>query len=94
VASPSRDIVMTTVQDLLVESPAVRRAYDAMIARGLSDLFVREQIGRAYLGCLWEALHGLPDRFPAVLQALSDGRTTAELFPNKQEQSWFPDNLH
>ena len=41
------------------------------------------EIGRAFLGCLWEARHGMPDRWPAVLRGLREGKSSAELFPDE-----------
>lgn len=40
------------------------------------------ELGRAWLGCLWEANQGMPFRWSNVLAALRDGRTANELFPD------------
>ena len=74
--------VMAVVENILQEDENARMTYDALIARGLSGQDSREEIARAYLGCMWEVWNGMPDRWLDVLSSLREGRACAELFPD------------
>ena len=52
-----------------------------MRERGLSLDESREEIGLAFLGCLWEMEKGLPNRWLQALHGLREGRSAAEQFP-------------
>jgi hypothetical protein len=67
-------------RNLMREHEDVRLTVQALEARGVLRRKAELEIGRAFLGCLWEAQHGMPDRWPAVLQGLREGKSSAELF--------------
>ena len=56
---------------------------NAMRARGLSEDEAETEIARALIGCLWETNQGMPDRWAVVLRAVSEGQSTADLFPDQ-----------
>jgi hypothetical protein len=75
--------VMQVVRDFIRGNPDAARALAAMQRRGLPKEAAQEEIARAFLGCLWEAERGLPDRLTAVLKAIEDGKSAALLFPDE-----------
>ena len=75
--------VMRAVRSVIRDNPDVARAFTAMRQRGLPRKEAQEEIGRAFLGCMWEASRSLPDRWPAVLAALEQGKSAASLFPDE-----------
>lgn len=76
------EIMKSTVDQLLRENIDVQSAHQAMIKNGRQETEATEEIARAFLGCLWEANRGMPDRFKSVLQDLANGKSTTELFPD------------
>jgi hypothetical protein len=72
------------VRNLIIrENEDVRLTVKALEARGVLRRKAELEIGRAFVGCLWEARNGMPDRWPAVLRGLRDGKSSAELFPDE-----------
>src|SRR6516225_1045094 len=67
-------------RNLIRENEDVRLTVKALEARGVLRRKAELEIGRAFLRCLWEAGHGMPDRWPAVLRGLREGKSSAELF--------------
>ena len=76
------DVVSKTIDGLIRDNPDVQQTYNALLERGDSIEWAREEIARVFLGCMWEANKELPDRWLKVLRALRDGHSTAELFPD------------
>lgn len=70
------------VAGLKDENPDVQNAYAEMIKRGESSAYANQEIGRAFVGCVYEADRGMPDRFQEVLAAIAAGKSTADLFPD------------
>jgi len=70
-------------RNLIRENEDVRLTVKALEARGVLRRKAELEIGRAFLRCLWEAGHGMPDRWPAVLRGLREGKSSAELFPEE-----------
>jgi hypothetical protein len=66
----------------------VKGAFDAMIAAGGKVADVEAELERAMFRCMSEVSHGLPDRSPAVWQALAEGKTTADLFPSASDEDY------
>ena len=71
------------VRNLIRENEDVRLTVKALEVRGVPRRKAELEIGRAFLGCLWEARHGMPDRWSAVLRGLREGKSSAELFPDE-----------
>ena len=71
--------IVTGLKD---ENPDVQNAYAGMIKRGESPEHADQEIGRAFLGCLWEQNKGMPDRFQEVFAGLAAGKSSADLFPD------------
>jgi hypothetical protein len=69
-------------RNLIRENEDVRLTVKALETRGVLRRKAELEIGRAFLRCLWEARHGMPDRWPAVLRALREGKPSTELFPD------------
>jgi hypothetical protein len=78
-----KEVMEEAVAGLLRDNDQARSAFDAIRQRGLSRKFAEEEIGRAFLGCLFEVWKGYPDRLAEVLEALRNGRSAAELFPDE-----------
>src|SRR5262249_4531103 len=70
-------------RNLIRENEDVRLTVKELEGRGVLRRKAELEIGRAFLGCLWEARHGMPDRWPAVLRGLREGKSSAELFPDE-----------
>jgi hypothetical protein len=70
-------------RNLIRENEDVRLTVKELEGRGVLGRKAELEIGRAFLGCLWEARHGMPDRWPAVLRGLREGESSAELFPDE-----------
>ena len=70
-------------RNLIRGNEDVRLTVKALEARGVLRRKAELEIGRAFLRCLWEAGHGMPDRWPAVLRGLREGKSSAELFPEE-----------
>lgn len=81
------------VQVMIRDNPDVRKTVYALRERGASRKAAKEEIARAFLGCLWEANSGMPDRWSDVLKSLQDGRTTAELFPDSLYEGGPPGSI-
>jgi len=71
--------IVTGLKD---ENPDVQNAYVGMIKRGESSEYANQEIGSAFLDCLWEQNKGMPDRFQEVFAALAAGTSSADLFPD------------
>jgi hypothetical protein len=69
------------VSDLLRDNQNVCSVFQTMRERRIPCEEARAEIGRAFLGCLWEMERGLPNRWLQILDGLREGRSTAELFP-------------
>jgi LmbE family N-acetylglucosaminyl deacetylase len=78
----ARKAMLEVVGDLLRENPEARTTYTALREQGHSDIRACEELARALVGCVYEAWHGMPDRWADVLRALREGRSTEELFPD------------
>jgi hypothetical protein len=74
--------MMRAIRNLIRENEDVRLTVKALEARGLPRGEAELKITRAFLGCFWEVHHGMPDRWPAVLQGLREGKSSSELFPD------------
>src|SRR6516225_11063322 len=72
--------VARVARNLIRENEDVRLTVKALEARGVLRRKAELEIGRAFLGCLWEARRGMPDRWPAVLRGLREGQSSAKLF--------------
>ena len=70
-------------RNLIRENEDVRLTVKELEGRGVLGRKAELEIGRAFLGCLWEARHGMPDRWPAVLRGLREGKSSAELFADE-----------
>ena len=70
-------------RNLIRENEDVRLTVKELEGRGVLGRKAELEIGRAFLGCLWEARHGMPDRWSAVLRGLREGKSSAELFPDE-----------
>lgn len=81
-AEEARREIIKQTENMIRVNPAVKSAFYAMKDRGPSRRAATEEIARALLGCAWEASRGMPDRFPAVIKALSEGKTAESLFPD------------
>lgn len=77
-----KEPMSSIVTGLKDENPDVQNAYAEMIKCGESSEHANQEIGRAFLGCLWEADKGMPDRFQEVLAGLATGKSAADLFPD------------
>jgi hypothetical protein len=80
-----KNVMHEMVEKLKRENSDVRRTVQSMLDRGFEAKRIDEEIGRAYLGCLWEAwgrshLDQLSDRLPQVLAALAEGKSTEAIF--------------
>lgn len=71
------------VRNVIREDPRVRQAFSAMRERGMSESEAEAEIGRAFLGCLWEVWKEMPDRSANVWSALAAGSSAVELFPDE-----------
>src|SRR5262245_2271856 len=79
----SKKEMARVVRNLIRENDDVRLTVKALEARGVPRRKAELELGRAFLGGLWEARHGMPDRWPAVLRELRAGKSSAELFPDE-----------
>lgn len=66
------------VLTLIDENHDVKRAFDSLTKRGLSDRFAEAEIGRALLLCLLEANWEMPNRFASILDEVVDGQSEFE----------------
>ena len=79
------------VDDLISDNEDVRSAFDALCARGVNHQDAKEELARAFMGCLREAWHGTrpitvaemrglwertDDRFTDVLRLMRQKSTT------------------
>ena len=71
------------VDGLLAGNEDATAAYDAILKRGFTPSFARDEIARALLGCHWEVWRGMPDRMAEVWAGLKKGRSASELFPDE-----------
>jgi hypothetical protein len=69
------------VFELLGEHPSVRSAFEAMRRRNIPAEEARAELISSFLGCLWEMEKGLPNRWPQIVNGLSEGRSSKELVP-------------
>ena len=69
--------VRAAVKSLIRKNPDVQRTVAAMRKRGLKNKYIEAEIGRAFLGCLWEQWKELPDRWLDVLRALENGQSNS-----------------
>src|SRR6476619_2892185 len=49
------------INELLSDNPGVHATFQAMRDRGMASQAARNEIGCAFLGCLWEMERGLPN---------------------------------
>ena len=68
-------------RNLIRENEDVRLTVKELEGRGVLGRKAELEIGRAFLGCLWEARHGMPDRWPAVLRGLRAGNLALNYSP-------------
>lgn len=76
-----RSMGILALKNLVDENLLMERAMKAMQSRGLSKAMAEMELGVAVIECLLERAEGKPDRWPFVLRALREGKTTRELFP-------------
>jgi hypothetical protein len=72
--------ISVLVSEMVRDNSAVRSTFEAMREHRMSSEEARGELGRAFLGCLWEMEMGLPNRWLQVLNGLREGRSTEELF--------------
>jgi hypothetical protein len=78
----ARKEIDKAVENMILVNPEVKSAFHSMCRRGLSRQSAEDEIGRALLGCMWEASRNMPDRWSAVLKGLAGGKSAMELFPD------------
>jgi|HubBroStandDraft_6_1064221.scaffolds.fasta_scaffold714779_2 hypothetical protein len=76
-------VLQWTVGEMIREQPSAMAALSAMLERGMTYQQSRDEIARVALLCCWERERGMPLRFDAACEALGNGRTAAELFPDE-----------
>jgi hypothetical protein len=74
--------VQIAVDGLLRENEEAQKAHRAMLQRGVSGKEAEAEIGRALLACMWEVKNGIPNRLSAVFDALANGKSCVQLFPD------------
>ena len=82
-AKQAEQAVMRAVREMIRVNPDAAKAVAAICRRGLPRREAQEELARALTGCLWEVSRGMPDRWPAVLAALKQGKSAASLFPDE-----------
>jgi hypothetical protein len=78
----ARRELLENVRNMIRQDQRAAAAFAALRGRGSSEQYAEEELARAFLGCMWEAGNGYPDRFTEVLQAIENGRTCQDLFPD------------
>lgn len=77
-----KKVILAAVDEMIHQDPLVQDTFETLCRRPLSKKEAREEIARAFLGCMFEAGNGLPNRWDQVLQGLQHGRSASELFPD------------
>jgi hypothetical protein len=71
-------------RNLIRENEDVRLTVKALEARGVLRRKAELEIGRAFLRCLWEARHGMPDRWPQCFEGCAKGNPALNYFPTER----------
>lgn len=61
---------------VICKDPVALETFARLQKRGMPIDEIRGEITRAFLGCTFEALKGMPNRWPAVLKTLQEGAST------------------
>jgi hypothetical protein len=80
-----KQAVMRALREMIRVNPDAAKAVAAIRRRGLPRREAQEELACALTGCLREVSRGMPDRWPAVLAALKQGRSAASLFPDERD---------
>jgi hypothetical protein len=89
-AKRRNESIEQVIDGLLKENPNAQAAFRAICARGQTERFARDEIGRAFLSCLWEVWYEKvtpTGRFEDVMRLLENGLTTADIFPDGEDEA-------
>ena len=75
-------VVSTALAAALKSDARTKAAFVRLRGRGHSDATAFDLLGKGMFCCMQEDLRQMTDRWPAVMDALADGRTLEEMFPN------------
>ena len=81
-----RERVQPHIKEFIRDNPDANEAFRAMIGRGVEHEHAESEIGRVLLACLGEMWSRAKfDRLTGSLNALRDGRSSTELFPDDRD---------
>jgi hypothetical protein len=81
-AAMTVEIINATLSQSLATDECTKLAFARIKARGCTGAEAFDLMGKGIFRCLQEDLLQMPDRWPAVMEALAAGRTLDELFPS------------
>jgi hypothetical protein len=81
-AAMTVEIINATLSLSLATDEYTKLAFERIKARGRTGAEAFDLMGKGIFRCLQEDLLQMPDRWPAVMEALAAGRTLDELFPS------------